>query len=115
MDADFYQRSATRTLIKEPPHLIAPEMMVIWNAMGLAGETGELVDYLKKGIFHQHGVQREKVADEIGDVLWYCAALAAQYGLDLSDVMKRNINKLEHRYPQGYSSTDSKERRDVTP
>lgn len=115
MKANDYQHLAVRTLIGKPPQLNDAKMMIIWNAMGLAGETGEIVDYLKKGIFHEHGVDPEKVADELGDVLWYIAALAEQYGLDLGLIMEQNIAKLVRRYPQGYSSTDSKERRDVTP
>lgn len=101
MNATEYQRLAARTL------------MVVWNAIGLAGEAGELCELVKKGIFHQHGLDRARVRKELGDVLWYVAALATKLGLDLGDVMAENIDKLRQRYPDGYSSADSIRRVDV--
>ena len=88
--------------------------MVIWNAIGLAGEAGEVCELVKKGIFHQHGLDREKLAKELGDCLWYIAALCTKTGLDMGEVMEENINKLKLRYPNGYSSDDSQKRVDVS-
>jgi NTP pyrophosphatase (non-canonical NTP hydrolase) len=114
MNATEYQRLAARTLIDAPGFGFSDgEIMVIWNAIGLAGEAGELCELVKKGIFHQHGLDRARVRKELGDVLWYAAAIATKLGLDLGDVMAENIDKLRQRYPDGFTSADSIRRVDV--
>jgi NTP pyrophosphatase (non-canonical NTP hydrolase) len=103
LDADSYQKLAARTTIERPDFAITDhEIMVVWNAIGLAGEAGEVVDYIKKGVFHQRGIDRETVRRELGDVLWYVAALCTKLDISLSEVMDLNIAKLRARYPDGY-------------
>lgn len=114
MDASDYQRQAARTLIDKPDFKIYDnQMMVLWNALGLAGETGEVCDHIKKGILHQHGIDRDKLAKELGDVCWYLAALCTKCGFDLGEIMTNNIEKLKVRYPDGFNSRDSIERVDT--
>lgn len=116
MNAKQYQEEAARTLIKEPGFEVpGEEQMLNWCALGLAGETGEVVEHIKKGVFHQHGIDRERLGKELGDVLWYVAGLCSTLDLNLGDVMQANIDKLHLRYPGGFSSEDSKARRDVSP
>lgn len=113
MKPNEYQELAARTLIDSPGKQYSDlEIMLVWNAMGLAGETGELVDHIKKGVFHEHGIDRDYLAKELGDVLWYVAALCTKLGLSLEDVMTQNIAKLKARYPDGFSCEDSRNRRD---
>jgi NTP pyrophosphatase (non-canonical NTP hydrolase) len=110
-----YQWLAARTLIDSPDSEISShDIMLAWNAIGLAGEAGEVCEHIKKGVFHQHGVDRDKMKKELGDVLWYVAALCTKLGLDMGDVMAANIEKLRARYPDGYSAADSIARRDTT-
>lgn len=100
---ETYQQLAARTLIKEPDFQITPEqVMISWNAIGLAGEAGEVAELVKKGIYHQQGIDTEKIEKELGDVLWYVAALCTKLGLSMEAVMERNIQKLMKRYPEGY-------------
>ena len=84
--------------------------MISWNALGLVGEAGEVADLVKKGIYHQHGLDRDKLIKEIGDVQWYVAALCSTLGVTLEHVMARNIEKLQARYPEGYSPAASRHR-----
>lgn len=106
-----YQKQAARTLIDSPDFdLLNTELMIIWNAIGLAGETGEILDHIKKGIFHEHSLDRDHLKEELGDVMWYIAGLCTKLGLDLDEVLAFNIKKLEKRYPNGYNSEDSKNR-----
>lgn len=79
-------------------------------AMGLSGESGEVTDYLKKVLFHGHEMDREKLKDELGDVLWYLSNLADSAGIDLDDIAEWNIEKLKKRYPDGFSEERSKNR-----
>jgi NTP pyrophosphatase (non-canonical NTP hydrolase) len=114
MNASEYQQLAARTLIDRPGFEIPDDqIMIIWNAIGLAGEAGEVADLAKKAIFHQHGIDAEKLKKELGDVLWYAAGLATQLGLDLGEIMDANIQKLKLRYPDGFTSADSVRRVDV--
>ena len=113
MDSDLYQKLAARTLIDKPDYPLSDEeMMIVWNGLGLAGEAGEVCDQIKKGIFHRHGLDKQKLRKEIGDVLWYLAAICTKTGISLYDAMEENIEKLEKRYPEGYSSENSVKRID---
>jgi NTP pyrophosphatase (non-canonical NTP hydrolase) len=114
MDANEYQKLAARTLIDRPDFAIPEkEIMLVWYALGLAGEAGEVADHIKKGVFHQHGIDLEKLKKEIGDTLWYTAALCTMLDLNMSEIMQANIEKLWVRYPKGYNPADSKSRVDV--
>lgn len=115
MNADDYQTEASRTLISKPDTTFdGNEQMLMWCAMGLGGETGEVLDHLKKGICHRHGIDQNKLTEELGDLMWYVAAICELADIPLGLVMARNIAKLERRYPNGYNSNDSKVRVDAT-
>jgi NTP pyrophosphatase (non-canonical NTP hydrolase) len=107
MKANDYQEQAARTLYTDA------QIMLVWNALGLAGEAGEVADTIKKAVFHQYGLDRDEMIKELGDVLWYMAALCTNLDVSLDDVMQRNIDKLKRRYPDGYTSADSLTRKDV--
>lgn len=104
---DEYQTEAMRS---------APqEQQLVTFALGIAGESGEIVDLIKKHIGHGHPLDVEKLKRELGDVLWYVAGLAHLHGIALSDVAQTNIEKLEKRYPNGFNTADSIARRDAAP
>ena len=67
--------------------------------IGLNGEAGEVLELFKKHIFQGHGLDREHVAKELGDIAWYLAASANAIGYDLETILTMNIDKLDHRYP----------------
>ena len=74
-------------------------------ALGLAGETGESVDIIKKamrsGVTHIDGMQsdaKHELEKELGDVVWYLSRLFRVMGVTLEDVCKTNVQKLEQRY-----------------
>jgi NTP pyrophosphatase (non-canonical NTP hydrolase) len=76
-----------------------------YPALGLVGEAGEVANKVKK-IMRDYGgeITPEKayeIAQEIGDVLWYCAALAEEIGWDLDYIAKLNIRKLSARKRKG--------------
>ncbi len=73
------------------------------HTLGIAGEAGEVANYVKKAIFHEHGIDAEKMKDELGDVLWYVALIAETMSLELNDIAEHNIAKLKARYPEGFS------------
>ncbi len=73
--------------------------------LGLGGETGEVLDHLKKIQRDSDGEvsseRREAISGELGDVLWYLARTAAELGLDLNTVAKDNLDKLFDRKARG--------------
>jgi NTP pyrophosphatase (non-canonical NTP hydrolase) len=104
MDFTEYQNKSRRTL-NEP----TKENRLI-RALGLVGEAGEVADLIKKWEGHGHDVNPAKLAEELGDLLWYVAAVATTYGIDLSEAAAGNVAKLEARYPDGFSNEASRTR-----
>ncbi len=78
----------------------------VYPAMGLAGEAGEVCDKIKKMWRNTQNTDPKKMPVEfqsdlileLGDTLWYCAAVASEMGVTLQDVAKHNILKLEDRH-----------------
>ena len=77
------------------------EQPILNGVLGLAGESGECADIVKKHIFQGHELNKEKLKDELGDVLWYIAITAKGLGITLQDVVDHNYQKLSSRYPTG--------------
>jgi NTP pyrophosphatase (non-canonical NTP hydrolase) len=80
-----------------------PRMTLVVAALGLAGETGELVDMVKKHVGHDHPLDLVKVQKEMGDVLYYLDWLASIMKTSLEEVAGMNVEKLVARYPDGFS------------
>jgi NTP pyrophosphatase (non-canonical NTP hydrolase) len=75
--------------------------------MGLCGESGEVIDIVKKHLAQGHALDREKIIKELGDVAWYMAEIATVLDVELEDVLVQNIEKLKKRYPEGFSTEKS--------
>jgi NTP pyrophosphatase (non-canonical NTP hydrolase) len=107
-----YQEQAARTLITNRAVSDYPgeQIRLVWNALGLAGEAGEVADVVKKAVFHEHPLDQATLIKELGDVLWYVAALCSVLNIDLGDVMQANIDKLKARYPEGWDAQRSQQR-----
>lgn len=79
-------------------------------ALGLAGESGEVIELIKHNVMHKENIDRFKLAKEISDVLWYCAALATVYGISLDAAAELNLAKLAHRHNGTYNREGSENR-----
>lgn len=85
---DEYQKLAARTLIEKPDRQIPDgEMMLVWNVVGLSGETGEVCR-----IAGLRSPSSPRLVDEIGDVVWYLAALCTKIGRNLGDFPRRSFD-----------------------
>lgn len=110
MEFDQYQHEASRTLSRTP---LAPRdfddarLKLAVMGLGITGEAGEVADLLKKHLGHGHELDKSALAKELGDVLWYVAAIATLNGLSLGDVAAANVAKLRLRYPDGFSEAAS--------
>ena len=108
MTPNQYQTAAMRTSSKE----ISVDEHLLNGALGLAGESGEVADIVKKVMFQGHSMNREHIAKELGDILWYVAETATAIGYDLETIMQMNIDKLMKRYPNGFSAEKSLNRKE---
>jgi NTP pyrophosphatase (non-canonical NTP hydrolase) len=87
---------------------IDKEIMIA--ALGLAGESGEFADKIKKWTAQGHHFDHDGMIEELGDILWYVAYAANVLGYTLGCVANENIIKLQRRYPDGFSSDRSMNR-----
>ena len=106
MTGNEYQKLAARTM---NPALRGRDVL-IKGVMGLCGEAGEAIDIVKKHLAQGHELDREGLIKELGDVAWYLAETATALGIDLDEVLERNIDKLKKRYPEGFSAEKSQHR-----
>lgn len=108
MTINEYQKLALRTeagMSKEYPRLVN-------GLMGLCGESGEALDELKKHMFHGHWLDKMHIAKELGDVAWYLAVSADALGFTLEEIFQMNIDKLSARYPNGFETEKSLNRKE---
>ena len=87
---------------------------VIYPALGLVNEAGEVAGKVKK-IFRDKGgvigeAEREALKSELGDVLWYIAQVCTELGLSLDEVAEHNIHKLYDRLERGTIKGDGDNR-----
>lgn len=77
-------------------------LAVVYTALGLAGEAGEIANKAKKLLRDGDSFKlRNDIRDELGDVLWYLARLTDELGVELSNVAHNNREKLESRKDRG--------------
>ena len=105
MTLDEYQALARRTLGDRPP-----DQQLANAALGLAGEAGEVADHIKKHLFHTFPLDQGEVVKELGDCLWYVAAMCTTLGISMDHVARTNVEKLRRRYPDGFSTEASRNR-----
>lgn len=103
MTINEYQQRAMATL---NPKLTEQDVLIN-SVMGLCGESGEAIDIVKKWLAQGHPLDRENLAGELGDVAWYLAEAATALGMPLEDILRANLEKLERRYPDGFSTERS--------
>lgn len=111
LSLDEYQRLAAKTALypgRDEP-TVAP-----YPALGLAGEAGEVCEQIKKAIRDDGGeitdARRQQLHKELGDVMWYLAALCSELELKMGDVARGNIDKLADRQRRGVIGGDGDDR-----
>lgn len=102
MDFDDYQTQATKTATYDPADRT---FTLMYLCMGLAGESGEVIEKLKKVVRNDDGSvsdeTRELLKKELGDVLWYLSQFARVLDFSFNDVAQANLDKLADRQARG--------------
>lgn len=108
MDIDSYTIEAAKTAI------YPQEWGVAYVTFGLVNEAGEVAGKFKKALRDDGGVlteeRRQAMIDELGDVYWYAANLCKELGVEASEVLERNLEKLRSRAERGTLTGDGDNR-----
>ena len=108
MEGNVYQKLAMKTV---NPELTKKDMLVN-GVMGLNGESGEVIDVVKKHMFQGHDLDVDKIKKELGDVMWYVAEVCEALDLSMDEVMEANIAKLANRFKNGFTKEESINRKE---
>jgi NTP pyrophosphatase (non-canonical NTP hydrolase) len=100
LDFDSYQNEALRTDRVPARDGAENSASLIVPMLGLAGETGQLLSEYKKHLRdgEAHRLFKERVSEELGDLLWYIANVASKFDLTLSDIAAANLAKVSERW-----------------
>ena len=99
MDLNDYQTQAQETdRVRSAEGTALVDLIV--PLLGLAGETGELLSEYKKHLRdgEAHVLFKDRVAEELGDLLWYIANVASKFDLALGDIAEANLKKTRDRW-----------------
>jgi NTP pyrophosphatase (non-canonical NTP hydrolase) len=80
---------------------------LVYAVMCLAGETGEVIEPLKKYMFQGHDLNRHEILNELGDCLFAITKIAHCLGYSLEDIINANMTKMQKRYPNGFTTENS--------
>ena len=108
MQVNEYQKAAMATL---NPALDKKDVLIN-SVMGLCGESGEAIDIVKKWLMQGDELDKEHLVRELGDVAWYLAEAATALDIPLEAVFQGNLDKLRQRFPNGFDTGASVNRKE---
>lgn len=76
---------------------------ILHAAVGISGEAGELLDAVKKVWIYNKPIDRANIVEELGDLRFYMQGLMTELGITEEEVIQGNVDKLQTRYPIGYT------------
>lgn len=86
--------------------------VLINGVMGLCGESGEAIDIVKKWLMQGHELDKKHLVRELGDVARYLAEAATALDVPLEAVFQGNLDKLRRRFPNGFDTGASVNRKE---
>jgi hypothetical protein len=100
MDFNTYQTEAQRTDRVPTRDRSGDVLSLVVPMLGLAGETGQLLSEYKKHLRdgEAHRLFKERVSEELGDLLWYIANVASKFDLTLDSIAATNLTKVKARW-----------------
>jgi len=109
MDFNEYQKLAKKTAVYP-----VVGQGIVYPALGLAGESGEIMNKIKKIFRDDSGVltdsRKKEISKELGDILWYVAQVSTELGISLDEVAVANIEMLKSRQERNVLKGDGDNR-----
>ena len=110
MEIAEFQKLSVRTLNNK----LTMDEQLANMVIGATGEfCGEVADNIKKYLYQGHSLDKEHIAEELGDTMFYICNLATLLDINMEDVLEKNIEKLNKRYKNGFSCKASIDRIDT--
>lgn len=91
----------------EDVQITLEQARLLLAAGGIAGEAGEVLDSLKKHVWHGKPFDRDHAIEEVGDVLWYADRYLWLIDATMEDCFEANVEKLRARYPDGFKKKEA--------
>ncbi len=111
MNIKTFEKESARTMTPSIfPDSLSP--VTLHGIIGVASESGELLDAAKKAYFYGHKPDKANMREEIGDIMWYLFAVIREMEFDLEEILQENIDKLRKRYPEKFTKEHSELRLD---
>lgn len=104
----------THSTLTEGPLVADRTKMLICAALGLAGESGEVVDCIKKWYEQGRAIDRDKIRLELFDVAYYTQLALMSLDMSWEEVVQAGRAKLATRFPKGFTEEAAKQRTDET-
>lgn len=105
MDPKTYQQEALKTLSSQFHFSPTQDNCnLLHAAIGIATESGELLDAIKKSTFYGKQLDSVNLREELGDLMWYIAIACESLRTSIDEVCQINIEKLRTRYPEKFTS-----------
>lgn len=102
MNLNEYQQEALQFQLKSAKS-------ISYLITGICAESGELAGHFAKSV-RDHVNKDDLILKEVGDVLWFCAAIADYYDVNLSEIAEGNLSKLKSRLERGVIQGSGDER-----
>lgn len=103
MELNRYQELCKKTSKK----FDIPDLEIATWGLGVVGGAGDIASCIKKVFAHKNYSVKEGIKENIGDMLWYTAMICNFFGWKLEDILQGNLDKLEKRYPEGFTFKDA--------
>jgi NTP pyrophosphatase (non-canonical NTP hydrolase) len=112
---DIEHKQLVKNLVKSGQAIIDdlnPSLAhILHMAVGVSGESGELLDAVKKATIYKKALDLKNVIEELGDLEFYMEGLRSELGISREETLQANINKLSVRYNKGSFSNDQAQAR----
>ncbi len=103
MDIKTYLSESEKTLSEKFYADTAKTQKLLHAAIGLATESGEMLDQMKKVVYYGKQLDQTNIKEELGDLMWYMAIMLRELDMDFEEVLEVNINKLRARYGEKFT------------
>jgi NTP pyrophosphatase (non-canonical NTP hydrolase) len=101
---------ANVSIRKDESHTEEMSFCLLHMVLGMVTESGEIADLLKKHMVYARPLDKTKLKDELGDLLFYLCGALIDLGSSLDEIIAMNMAKLKARYPNGYSHQSANNR-----